>query len=341
VRIKDDLWTTTSLGGGSNRGAVVKFSLTTGLVSVVTNLDGPQLGGQPFDGLAQLGDAWYFTTFSGGSTFNTTNFINVQQSDGSTVVLTNKLPLGAGTLGRLSFQEDGTPVVKSVVSVPGGYSQFPALEPLPVGTNSLYFTTTGPNQLPGAILRYDLDTGLLTNLVSFPTNDASATAIGTRPGYSGLIEWLGELYFVNRSGGANSLGTIDKYNIASNTVVKLADLDASNLGNPSGFFGNGTIVEETNRFYIYYPLTAGGANNRGTIVRVALPPPPITNSVAATATQGSVSLSWKGGYPPFTVQGTDSLGSGVWTNVIDSTTNRFITIQAGGNAGFYRVLGSN
>jgi len=340
TRIKDDLWATTSLGGTSSRGTLIKYSIASNTVSVITNFDGPQIGGQPFDGLVQSGNAWFFTTFSGGSNFNTTNFINIVQSDGSTVIFTNKLPLGAGTLGSLTFDTNDQPIVTTLANVPAGYEQFPALEPLPVGTNSLYFTTTGPNQLPGAILRYDRDTGLLTNLYSFPTNDLSATNIGTRPGYSGLVEWQGDLYFINRSGGTNNLGTVAKFSIASNTVAKLADLDGPNLGSASGFFGTGTIVEDNSRFYIYYPLTAGGANSRGAIIRIALPPPPISTVITAAAEQNTVQLSWSGGYPPFTVQTSDNLANPVWTITSENITNRTLSIQAQGTAGFYRVTGN-
>lgn len=80
-----------------------------------------------------------------------------------------------------------------------------------------------------------------------------------------------------------------KFNIASNTVIKLADFEgqsAASLGRSTGIFDNtGTIVEETNRFFLYYTVTSGGLNNRGTIIRVALPPPPIVVSLGADGNQ--------------------------------------------------------
>ncbi|MDR3456783.1 MAG: hypothetical protein P4N60_05015 [Verrucomicrobiae bacterium] len=361
--IGNDLWTTTSLGGSTGRGVVVKYNLTRGTASLVTNLDGPLLGGQSTTMLVPVGNAWYFTAATGGDTFNTTNYPVSVLPDGSTIIITNKLVLGGGTLDRLTFDGNGNPVISKVLSVPGGFTQFLYEEPTLVGTNSLYFTSTGPNSLPGAISRYDLDTGYFTNLFSFSTNPVPAALYGTRPGYSGLVEWQGELYFINRNGGTNTTvansggGTVAKYNIAANTVIKLADLGGpvpeTDLGSPSGFFGTGTIVQETNRFYIYYPLTSGGANlnlsgtGLGTIIRVSLPPPPIQLTIVPTNNATNFNLSWTGGYPPFDVLTNSdvSVPTTNWGAVVSNlnsdtnTTNWTVTLPAAGDSTFYRIRG--
>jgi len=252
------------------------------------------------------------------------------------------------------------PTVSKVYDVPGGASQFLYEEPTLVGTNSLYFTSTGPNSLPGAILRYDISTGFFTNLFSFSTNPIPAGLYGTRPGYSGLVEWQGELYFINRNGGTNATapnsggGTVAKFNIASNTVIKLADLGnpnlASDLGSPvgsGGFFGTGTIVQETNRFFLYYPLTSGGASGLGSIIRVLLPPQPIQASLTLTNDATNVFLAWSGGYPPFdVVTNSDfSVAPASWAAAItnltsaDNTTNWSVTLPAAATGTFYRIRG--
>lgn len=328
IRIGDELWATTSGGGISNRGTIVKYDLNSGLTSLVTNLDGPQLGGQAFDGFTAAGtNGWYFTTFSGGSTF-----------------ATEGLTLGAGTLGRLTFDAEGEAVISRVIDLPGGYTQFPALAPALVGDNTLYFTTTGPNDSPGAIIRYDIDTDTWTNLFSFP--QATALEIGSRPGYSGLTEFRGDLYFINRLGGANATsptstaGTVMKYNIASNTVTKLADLGGpvgpESLGSASGFFGSGTLVEENGRHYIYYPLTAGGAYNNGTIIRIDLAAFRI--KIAPEPDQ-QIRISWDGGYPPFTVQQRTDLVEGDWEDVAQDLTDHFLVLPATNGAAYYQVIG--
>ncbi len=345
TRIGDELWTLTSSGGTSNRGTIVRYNLTNGVTSLVTNLDGPLLGGQAFAGLTPAGsNAWYFTTFSGGSSFaTTTGSYTILLPDGSPVQITNSLNIGAGALGRVTFDEAGIPQVTRVADMTNGYPQFPGTEPTFVGTNSLYFGTTGPNNAPGAIIRYDLDTGAWTNLFSFSTNPAPSLAYGTRPGYSAFVEWLGELYFLTRQGGISNLGVVAKFNIASNTVIKLADFEGqttSSLGRATGIFDNtGSIVEETNRFFLYYTITSGGVNNRGTLIRVALPPPPIIASLTPTGTN-TLNLTWTGGYLPFSVEGT-GLGAGGWTNVVPDLTNRHFTLPISGAAGYFRVKGSD
>jgi len=360
TQIGDDLWTTTQSGGATSGGTIVKYNLTSGLTTLVTNFDGPLLGKVPDAGFTQVGDAWYFTTSQGGSTTKTTNYPVSILPDGSTVTITNSTSNGAGTLGRVTFDSFGVPTVSKVYDVPGGASQFLYEEPTLVGTNSLYFTSTGPNSLPGAILRYDISTGFFTNLFSFSTNPIPAGLYGTRPGYSGLVEWQGELYFINRNGGTNATapnsggGTVAKFNIASNTVIKLADLGnpnlASDLGSPvgsGGFFGTGTIVQETNRFFLYYPLTSGGASGLGSIIRVLLPPQPIQASLTLTNDATNVFLAWSGGYPPFdVVTNSDfSVAPASWAAAItnltsaDNTTNWSVTLPAAATGTFYRIRG--
>ena len=357
TQIGDDLWTTTPLGGTSNRGVVLKYNLTSGNATLITNLDGPLLGGQSTAGFTQAGNAWYFTASTGGNAFKTTNYPVQILPNGSTVTITNSLPLGAGTLDELTFDGNGNPVISKLLDIQGGFTEFLYEEPILVGTNSLYFTSTGLNAQPGAIARYDVSTGFYTNLFSFSTNPIPAQAYGTRPGYSGLVEWQGELYFINRNGGTNSPapnsggGTVVKFNIASNTITKLADLGNTNLvndlGSPSGFFGTGTIVQETNRFYIYYPLTSGGANGFGSIIRVLLPPQPIQASIAVTNSATNILLSWTGGYPPFDVvtNGDFSVASTNWSAAItnitsaDNATNWSVTLPLTDANTFYRIRG--
>ena len=327
VRIGDELWATTSAGGISNRGTIVKYNLTNGVTSLVTNFDGPLIGGQAFAGFTAVGsNAWYFTTFSGGSTFGAPG-----------------LSLGAGVLGRLSFDELGNPIIARAIDLPAGFAQFPALEPTLVGTNSLYFGTTGPNPEPGTLIRYDIDTGTWTNLFDFSTN--TAMAIGSRPGYCGIVEFRGDLFFINRLGGANAAnhnataGTVVKFNIASNTITKLADLAGpigpQSLGSASGFFGTGTLVNENGRSYIYYPLTAGGAFNNGTIIRIDL----AAFRINIKRELENVRISWDGGYAPFTVQQSTNLLSGPWEDVLSGLTNRSLTIPATNSLSYFRVIG--
>jgi len=346
--IGDDLWCMTSAGGISNRGTVVKFNLTTHMLTVVTNFDGPQLGGQPYGSFVKVGDAYYFNTFTGGSTFGTTSITPYTLPDGSTLWTTNTLSLGAGTLSRMTFDESGNPQFARLIDLPGGFCQFPNSEPTPGGTNYLFFPTSGPNATPGAIVRYEISTGKWTNVWLFPTNAIYQTNWGTRPGFNGLTEWQNELYFVNRLGGVSNLGTIVKYSIPSNRLTKLTDLTGvhpDSLGNPGTGANVGTVVSENDRYYMYFPLARGGANDPagfttglGTLVRIPLPPPPIQLSLTP-AENNELTLSWTGGYPPFTVEAAGDPANLDWTKVLEGVTNRSVTITNVSERAFFRVGG--
>ena len=327
VRIGDALWGMTTLGGISNRGVMFRYNLTNQVTDTVLDFLGIN-GAQPYETLVPAGtNAWYYTTFTGGNTFATPG-----------------LSLGAGTLSRLSFDGNGAPVFQIVVHLPAGFTQFPACRPVLVGTNTLYFATVGPNATPGAIVRYDIDSGYWTNAFNFETNAASSLLYGKQPGYNGLVEWQDELYFMTRQGGSNNLGVIARYSPQSNTVTKLADLTGTNglaLGSNSGSFGNaGAVVEWDNRFYLYLSTPAGGSNNRGTILRIALPAPPLLLAAAHEASPGIVHLDWAGGYAPFTVEQSSDLIGGGWTVVTNGTPDRALEFPAGGAPSFFRVTAS-
>jgi uncharacterized repeat protein (TIGR03803 family) len=339
IKIGDDLWVMTAQGATSKYGTIVKYGLTTGNYTVVTNFDGPVIGGYPYATPVYYNNAWYFTTFIGGSTFG---------QSGTT--------LGAGAFDRLTFDAQGNPVITRLVDLPAGYTQSPCGAPLLVGTNSFYFLTVGTaptstTHSPGAIIRYDLNTGSWVDLFDFQTNNGALT--GLQPGYNGFTEWQGELYFLTRLGGTNNTGTVDKFNIASNTVIKLADLDGQvgplKLGSEvNGFDNDGLVVLETNRYFMYFNVYAGGANGPGygTILRVYLPPPPIQTTIATTNSD-NVTLSWTGGYPPFDVLTNSDLSVAPtnWTaavsgiNSTNNTTNWSATLPVPAGTTFYSIRG--
>lgn len=343
--IGEDLWGMTSLGGASNRGALFRYRphalvtslveevvndltnlievVTTGTTEVVADFDGAVHGGQPYDSLLHVGDAYYFTTFTGGSTFGAPG-----------------LSLGAGTLARLTFDGGGTAVITRLIDLPAGHTQFPANSPVLYGTNHLYFSTVGPNGMPGAIVRYDLDTGYWTNEFNFITNTPNPTLYGRQAGYNALSVWQDKLYFMTRQGGSNNTGVIAIYDPAAKTVTKLADLTGTNglaLGSASGSFNGGTVVEWQGRFYLYYPVTTGGASNRGTIVRVHLPAPPVELATTTTYGETNLVITWEGGYVPFTVQRSADLTLEAWTDVAVGITNRSVELPYGHPVALFRV----
>lgn len=313
-------------GGASNRGAIFRHHLVAGTTELVLDLDGAINGGQAYDGFLRVGDAWYFTTFTGGSTFG---------GPGT--------PLGAGTLSRMTFDEGGTAVVTRVIDLPAGYTQFPANTPVLYGTNAIYFTTVGPNSSPGALVRYELDSGTWTSVFTFVTNAANSTMYGKQPGYNGLTVWQDKIYYMTRQGGSNNTGVIGVYDVTSNTVTKLADLTGANglaLGRASGSYNTGTVVEWDERFYLYYPVPLGGTNDRGTILRLPLDAPPVQATALLPDEGVGPTLSWEGGYAPFVLQRCTDLNQVDWTNVVEGVTNRFVTLPLDGDAAIFRVMAS-
>ena len=342
TKIGDELWTMASLGGLSNVGAVVKYNLTTGIPTVVTNFNGTNssgnIGGYPYANPVLFNGDYYFTTFVGG-------------------VSASGVPLGAGTLEKMTVDGSGNATIAKLADMlPNDYSQFPCSTPCLVGTNSLYFMTTGPNSTPGAIIRYSLDTGTWTNLWSFTNNVYATNWYGKQPGNEGMTYWQGELYFLTRQGGTNNTGVVAKLNIASNTIVKLGDLAgpgaASLGGNGGGFNNDGLVVLETNRYFLYYLVYAGGANTgagttgSGTVIRGYLPPLPIQSQLTRPD-PSTVTLSWTGGYPPFDILTNSDLTVPLasWSaitngiNSITDTTNWSVTLPASGDTLYYQVRG--
>jgi uncharacterized repeat protein (TIGR03803 family) len=369
TKIQDSLYLAATAGGTYNQGAVIRYDLTSATATALTNFFFQNKTGiQPFGGMVQAGSSYYFTTLQGGATAGTTIYPVITNSDGTTKTLTVSLALGAGTLSRLSFDNNGNPVIAPVVSLRGGWEQSPSSAPVVVN-DSLYFLAAGYLSfgglpMPGAILRYDVNTGFCTNLCQFSTNLVPSSAYGLQPGFSSPTEWQGDLYFINHHGGTNATlptlygGTLIKYNISSGTLTKLADFTnnptstglTGTLGAPNtanGAFASGTIVEETNRFFLYYPLPSGGDNGRGTLIRVSLPPQPIYSQVALNGS-ASLNLSWTGGYPPFDVLTNGNLSNPAgWAPIQTgisadtNTTNWAVSLPVPTENLFYRVRGQN
>ncbi len=325
TQIGDALYGTTSSGGSNgSRGTIFRYSLSSNQLSAVHHFDNAPTGNQPYERFTKVGNAYYFTTFTGG--------VN-----------------SSGTLGRMTFDNDGKEVITKLADLTSGHSAFPAQNPVAVGTNLLFFMTVGPNGNPGSIIRYTISAGQWTNVFFFSNNLPAQLLYGKQAGYNGLTEWQNELYFLTRQGGISNLGVVAKFNIANNTVTKLADLDGvgpTALGNESSGYNSGTVVEVTNRYYMYFPIARGGAfapgsltTGLGTIIRVSLPPPPIQLSIS-NSTSDQYTLSWTGGYEPFSVQTRNNLGSGSWTNLVEGLTNRSLVLTNPAGQTFFRVGGS-
>ncbi len=335
VQIGQELWFTCSAGGtNSTYGTVTKYNLTNGAVTDVfllngTNTDVP--GRQPLGSslVPVLGTNYYFLTFAGG-------------------VVRPGAPNGAGVLDKITFDAAGNPKLSATV-LPGGFISFPAGDPVFDGTNFLYFTTAGSSTNVGAIVRYNLTNGALTSLFNFVTNAVATTNYGKQP-YGTPVLFNNTLYFTTLAGGTQGKGVLDSLVLSNGVVSKLADFEGVTgqaLG-ASPQYGGGTIYTNpiTGSVGIYFPINKGGvassgaASGNGTIIRVALPPPPIVAGISNTPA-GPV-LTWVGGYGPFNVDTTSDLQAVPWTtNWLSGLLTNAIPLDPTIPRAFFRVSGAS
>ena len=268
--IGNDLWLLSSQAGSNALGAIVKFNITNGVMSSISHFNGTN-GGFPFGSLVQHSNAYYFTTHQGGTNSGTS------------------FPNGAGTLGRVTFDGFGNPIVTKLIDLPIGNTGFSDGDVCPVGSNYLFFTTTGNTANPGSLIRYNVANNTWTNIYSFTT--ATRTNFGASPNSSTPLHVDGNLYFNTQNGGLSNRGVILKYNVANNTLTKLADFSgagASSLGgNP--IYTSATYVDDPNncKKIIYMLSSRGGANGslgQGTLVSINLFQPVLSVSSPTAST---------------------------------------------------------
>ena len=343
IQIGNKLWFTCSGGGPYSTafGGIGAYDLITGMETNMFFFDQTNYGRQPMaSSLVQVGDGYYYLAYAGGTNGFTTG-----------------TPTGAGVIGKITFDNLGTPSISTICMLPGKYVAFPACDAVPDGTNVIYFTTVGVTTNPGAIAKFDLVSKQLTTLFTFPTNAVSVTNYGKQP-YGTPVLYNNELYFTTLAGGTGGKGVLEKLSLADNTVTKLADFEGTTgkaLGG-SPQYGGGTVYTNltTGRVCIYFPINAGGVNTAagftggfGTIVRVNLPPQPIHTTISKPDTN-SITLTWTGGYQPFDIlANSDLVGISatnwpVATNGVTSPTGTgpwSVTLPVSGDTTYYYIRG--
>ena len=277
--VGNDLYFTTPNGGtgGSAYGTVSRYNTATGTTSVVYNFTTTSTanGRQPMEGFTNVGGKLYFTTFTGGSNVGT-GYTN-----------------GSGTLSML---DPATGVVSTVASMTSGNGLFPAHNVLQASNGLLYFTTVGNATMPGSIQSFNLGTGALSTVYALAGANSGGLYLDGRFAYGSLAEFNGVLYFATFSGGANNNGTIDAFNLATNTFTKLADLDGATAGGMqlgSGTRGGMSVVNENGTTYLYLMTNAGGAYGSGTMLRITPLAVPEPGTVALLLTAGTGGILWR------------------------------------------------
>jgi len=120
-------------------------------------------------------------------------------------------------------------------------------------------TSRGGINDQGTLFRYDYLSDNFQKLYDFDENN-----LGQIPNGDLIVAENGKVYSTLEQGGANKRGSIFEFDIQSNTVVNVAELDSIN---GSRFdFG----VMQASDGFIYGVATFGGDSNQGTIVRLDL-----------------------------------------------------------------------
>jgi uncharacterized repeat protein (TIGR03803 family) len=227
-----NLYGLTQYGGASNNGVIFQFNLGTQAFTLLYSFEGgPADGANPLNSLTQASDGnFYGMTLQGG----------------------------ASGIGTFFVYNPTTQAVTVLHSFAGGTSdgKWPYGNFLQANDGNLYgMTLSGGADNQGTVFEYSLTAQAFTLLHSF----AGGSSDGLQPVGSLMQASDGNLYGMTSAGGANNLGTIFEYGLATQTVTVLHSLAQSDGAYP---WGNLIQANDGN----FYGLTQqGGASNDGTI----------------------------------------------------------------------------
>lgn len=224
------LYGMTILGGASNKGVIFQYDPLTSVFTKKIDFEGTTNGATPKGSLIQGADGkLYGMTSAGGNSNKGVIF----QYDPSTSVLTKKFDFtgfttGAEPHGELLYASDG---------------------------NLYGMTRLGGASGKGVLFQYNLNTSTFTKKLDFNGTDKGAEPYGS------LIQGGdGKLYGMTEDGGANNVGVIFQYDIATSTYTKKLNFNGSDNGSkPSGSF----ILVSDGKFYA--TTSEGGANGNGVL----------------------------------------------------------------------------
>lgn len=169
---------------------------------------------------------------------------------------------GAGSIIEYDIVTGNTTTINHMASIG---AQFPAGSPLLASNGKLYGTSTagGANGV-GVIFEYDIATGALTKKVDMATATGGASI-------STLVEGTSnKLYGLAPSGGANSMGTLFEYDIATSTFTSKINFNGTTQGGQP----TGSLMKASNG-KLYGATQTGGAHGYGTFFEYN----PSTNAV--------------------------------------------------------------
>lgn len=278
---KDVYFMTINGGAGTAIGTIQRYQTSDASVAQVHVFSGLPGARQPFKGFTKVGTKLYFTTFTGG--ISGTGYGN-----------------GAGTLCVLDVAIRGAESFTLLANLPpgDGSTRFPAHNPYyRAADHCLYFTCTGSAAQPGALMKYDLSAGLLSTVHEVAPATASVFTEG-KFCYGSVAEWDDSLYFTTIQGGTYNGGTINRYNLRTQTHQVLYHLDSDHAVNAANLLdniggeirGGACFNESTSAPAFYFLCKQGGVHDHGTILRLDLDPAVSTPSAYETWLTGQTGL---------------------------------------------------
>lgn len=245
-----DLYGTAPDYGAHNFGTVFKLDAATNTLSALASFDGPNTGSFPYGGLlADANGDFYGTTYHGGPTDNGTVF----KLDTSTNTLT--------ALASFNFTNGRWPYFGGVIADAAG---------------NLYGTTEyGGTNNDGTVFKVAAGTNALSTLYTFDGTHGAVPLAGL------IADASGNLYGTTSAGGATDDGTVFQLAAGTNVLTTLASFNGANGNYPSS-----TLIADA-AGNLYGTTQIGGANNFGTIFKVAAGTNTLTTLHSFDGTHGS------------------------------------------------------
>jgi len=172
----------------------------------------------------------------------------------------------------------------------------------------------------GTIFKVAPGTGTINTLATF---DSSTT--GWEPNYGMVADSSGNLYGTTEAGGADSYGTVFKFNPTTGAITTLAVFNGANGSYPNG----GLSIDRNGN--LYGTTYSGGANNDGTVFEIAAGTSTLTTIVTFDGTNGANPQAG------VTIDGNGYLYG---TTIHGGTNNVGTVFEISGN-GFYTVANFN
>ena len=276
--VNGNLYGMTANGGSNYEGVLFEYDGATDVYTKKVDFSTAVNGGRPFGSLIQASNGKLFgLTSDGGANdagvlfeydaatdvytknfdFSIANGVGptaslVQAANGKLYGLTGSG--GVFGVGVLFEYDAATNVYTKKVDFSYANGAYPIGSLLEAANGKLYgMTSFGGANNSGVLFEYDAATNVLIKFFDF------STASGENPLGSLIQASNGKLYGMTYEGGANSVGVLFEYDLATDVYTKKIDFSSANGSNPYG-----SLIQASNG-KLYGLTSDGGANDAGVL----------------------------------------------------------------------------